>query len=110
MKQKIREALKSVLKDVAKHEAEQGGPDVTVDLGELKRLLRWAQNNANVWFEGDRVEWTGATVGSMPWLRMDMLGTVVEDGGEDGIARVKWDGVPEISVRMYHNEIKLAKA
>lgn len=111
MKDKVRNALKRLLENVADHEMEDRGSSVLVDLSDLKRLMRWAQNNAHVWFEGDRVTWTGASVGSMPWLRMGMLGTVLEDAGEDGIARVEWDGVPELHnrVRMYHNEIKRIK-
>lgn len=113
MKSKVKDALKSVLDDVAKHEKEDGGPDVTVDLGDLKRLLRWAQNSASVWFEGDRVCLTGTRV---PYDFLEdgyergIHGTVYMDSEDDGTAMVTWDNDPaEQRVRMFHNEIKLVK-
>lgn len=107
MKQKTRDALRGILKDVAKHEAEAGGPDVTVDLGELTRLLRWAQNKDHIWFKGDRVKWTGVSV-PFGWLDEGMEGTVIGESHEDGRAHVEWNGGPENANRvwMYHNEIK----
>lgn len=110
MKEKTVKALRGLLKDVAKHEAESGGPDVTVDLADLKRVLRWAQNSAHVWFIGDRVILTGASV-PFRWLEDTMVGTVVEESLEDGKAKVEWAGGPagKNSVWMFHNEIRRVK-
>lgn len=110
MKQKTRETLKSLLNDVAKHEREDGGPDVTVDLKDLKRLLRWAQNKDYVWFEGDRVERTGVRI-PLGWMTDDMQGTVLEDSGDDSTVWVEWDGAPEHHrrVKMFHNEVRRVK-
>lgn len=110
MKSKVKQALRSLLEDVADHEAETEFSAVTVDLGDLKTLMRWAQNTAYVWFEGDRVKWTGVRI-PLDWMTADMLGTVLEDSGDDGTAYVEWDGAPEYNRRakMFHNEIKRVK-
>lgn len=110
MKDKVKTALVSLREAVEDHEAETEFSAVTVDLGDLKRLLRWAQNEAHVWFIGDRVGLTGARV-PFNWLTQDMHGTVIEESHEDGRARVEWDSGPEDDNRvwMFHNEIKKLK-
>lgn len=112
MKDKTRKALKGLLKHVAAEEAaDPAWPYVDgVNKEDLKRLMRWAQNESYAWFEGDRVELTGARV-PFPWLEGEVQGTVLEDTGEDGIACVEWDGAPKDNkrVKMYHNEIKRVK-
>lgn len=110
MKDKTKKALKDLLENVSDHEMEDRGPDVLVDLEDLKRVLRWAQNSAHIWFEGDRVRLTGTRV-PFSWLEEDTLGTVVGESHEDGCAYVHWDGAPdgEERIRMFHNEIKRIK-
>lgn len=115
MKEKNIQALRSVLEDVKAHEAETDFSAVSVDLADLKRVLHWAQNNAHVWFKGDRVILTGASV---PFDYLDnayaqgVQGTIVEESHEDGRARVQWDNQPldAIPVWMFHNEIKKVRS
>jgi len=111
MKNKVKQALKSLLEDVAVHESETQYSAVEVDVTELKTLLRWAQNESYVWFEGDRVKRTGVGKTPFSWLEMGMEGTVLDDSGDDGTCRVEWDGGPEDEnrVKMFHNEIKRLK-
>jgi hypothetical protein len=114
MKKKVKEALRGLLENVEDHEAETEFSAVSVDLGDLKRLLRWAQNSAYVWFEGDRVKLTGVRV---PYDFLEdgysegLQGTVYADSEDDGTAIVEWDDAPEDlrRVRMFHNEIKKIK-
>lgn len=110
MKEKAKQALKCLLENVSEHEMEDRGSEVLSDIDDLKTLLRWAQNSAHIWFIGDRVKLTGARV-PFNWLKGDTLGTVVGESHEDGCAYVHWDGAPdgEERIRMFHNEIKLAK-
>ena len=110
MKDKVKQALKGILGDVRKHEAETEDSDVTVDLADLKRLLRWVQNDAHIWFNGDKVEWTGASI-PFNWVTEESVGIVVEEGLDSGTPFVKWDTAPEHQepIKMFHNEIKLVK-
>lgn len=110
MKDKTKQALKDLRETVADHEYEDRGSDVLVDLGDLKRLLRWAQNKDHTWLKGDRVKRTGARV-PFNWMTEEHEGLVLEDSLEDGIALVEWDNAPDDQrrLKMYHNEIKLAK-
>lgn len=112
MKEKTKQALRGLLESVEQHEKETTYSAVEVDKDELKRLLRWAQNHAHVYFEGDQVEWTGARVRDMPWLVMGMTGTVLTDSYDDGTVRVEWEQGPEGFNRglMYHNEYRRTKA
>lgn len=109
MKDKTKKALKSLLDHVkAEEAADPAWPQVDgVSKEDLKTLLRWAQNNAHVWFEGDRLEWTGATVHDYPWLEMGVHGTAYLDS-QNGTVPVVWDNAPEGTgrVMMFHNEIK----
>lgn len=106
MKSKVVKALKSLLDDVTDQDDETYSV-VMVDKADLKRVLRWAQNSAHIWFEGDRVKLTGVRV-PFRWLEDDMEGTVIEESLEDGRAHVEWDGGPvgKNRVWMFHNEIK----
>lgn len=108
MKDKVKQAMRSLLEEVADHEAETDFSAVSVDLGDLKRVLRWAQNNAYVWFEGDRVKRTGDGRLGLDWMSHGMLGTVDDDSRDDGTCIVIWDGGPRHHrrMKMYHNEIK----
>lgn len=112
MKKKNIDALKGLKESLEQHEKETAYSAVEVCKEELRTLLRWAQNSAHVWFEGDRVKWTGASV-PYNWFEGEMLGTVIVESHDDGKARVEWDGGPEDDgenrVWMFHNEIKLAK-
>lgn len=110
MKDKNKAALKGLKDSLEQHEKETAYSGVEVDKEELRTLLRWAQNSAHIWFEGDRVKWTGARV-PFNWIEEGMLGTVIIESHDDGKARVEWDGGPgdENRVWMFHNEIKLAK-
>jgi hypothetical protein len=112
MKEKTIASLRNLLEEVADHEAETSFSAVSVDLADLKRVLRWAQNSAYIWFVGDRVKRTGASV-PYGWLEMGMEGTVISEDHGDGRARVEWDGGPEDDgenrVWMFHNEIKKVK-
>ncbi len=110
MKSKVKQALRSLLEDVAVHDSETSYSAVEVDKEELKTLLRWAQNSAHVWFEGDRVKRTGASV-PFDWLNTEMEGTVMGESDKGGSVRVEWDNGPEGDNRvvMYHNEIKRIK-
>ena len=112
MKQKVKDALRSVLEDVKDHEAETEFSAVSVDLAELKLVLRWAQNNAHVWFEGDRVRTVGVKT-PYSWLNVTegfVEGTVYNDSVE-GRVFVEWDNAPEAfrRVEMFHDEIKRVK-
>jgi len=111
MKNKVKQALKSLLEEVAVHESETQHSAVGVDLGDLKRVLRWAQNSAYVWFEGDRVVRTGVSVNEFPWLTRGMEGTALSDSDDGGRVRVEWDGGLDGNNRamMFHNEIKKLK-
>lgn len=110
MKDKNKQALKGLLESLEQHEKDTTYFGVEVDKEELRTLLRWAQNSAHIWFIGDRVKLTGTRV-PFNWLKDDTLGTVVGESHEDGCAYVDWDGAPdgEHRIRMFHNEIKLAK-
>jgi len=114
MKDKTKKALKGLLESVKTHESETSYSAVEVDKEELRTLLRWAQNSAYVWFEGDRVKLTGVRI---PYDFLEdgyskgLQGTVYTDSEDDGTALVEWDDAPEDlrRVRMFHNEIKRTK-
>lgn len=109
MKQKNRDALLGLKESVEQHRRETTYSAVEVDADELETLLRWAQNKAHQYFEGDRVKTTGVRV-PFGWLSMGSEGTVIAESDNEGVCRVEWDGGPDGDSRvlMYHNEIKLA--
>ncbi len=111
MKKKNRDAIKGLKEALEQHRKETTYGAVEVDIDELDTLLRWAQNKAHHYFEGDRVQETGTFVPDAPWLDNGMEGTVISESADDATCRVEWDGGPEDDnrIRMFHNEIKLAK-
>lgn len=112
MNEKTRNALRNLQNDLSVTEdIDPEGDTLVTSREDLNRVLRWAQNSAHVWFFGDRVEWSGASV-PYNFITKGIRGTVVEeDSEENGIAMVQWDGAPVQydRVKMFHNEIKLAK-
>lgn len=111
MKEKNKEALRELLENVKDHEEVSDFSAVSVDLKALKRLLRWSQDKAYVWFKGDRVKRTDTRT-PFGWLKEGHEGIVLEDSTDEGTVMVEWDNAPDEyrKTMMYHNEIKLVKS
>lgn len=111
MKQKNRDAIKGLKDSVYHHRKETTYSAVEVDVEELETLLRWAQDKSHHYFVGDRVKSRIDAAPPQEWLVKGDEGTVIVESDSEGICRVEWDEGPdgEGRVRMYHNEIRLAK-
>lgn len=92
MKDSNKAALVGLRESLIQHEKETSYSGVEVDKEELRTLLRWAQNTAHIWFEGDRVEWTGVSV-PYNWFEGEMLGTVIGESHEKD--RLVWSGTAD---------------